>query len=208
MGPRPLRWKHRILNTELLTLKKHGLPQGSAGKSRICYLNWDLEEVCLSAQAAMIKYQVLGGFNRNWFSHNLGTGGLRPELECGRLLERALLLACRWPFLAVSSHGGGKEQAVLGLPLFCSDAQSCPILCDPMACSTPGSSVPTVSCSLLKLKSIESVMPSNPLILCRPLLLLLSILPSIRVFSIELACHIRWPKYWSFSFSIRPSNDC
>ena len=141
MGPRPLRRKHRILNTELLTLKKHGLPQGSAGKSRICYLNWDLEEVCLSAQAAMIKYQVLGGFNRNWFSHNLGTGGLRPELECGRLLERALLLACRQPFLAVSSHGGGKEQAVLGLPLFCSDAQSCPILCDPMACSTPGSSV-------------------------------------------------------------------
>ena len=76
----------------------------------------------------------------------------------------------------------------------------------PAAHQAPLSS--TVSCSLLKLKSIESVMPSNPLILCRPLLLLLSILPSIRVFSIELACRIKWPKYWSFSFSIRPSNDC
>ena len=54
--------------------------------------------------------------------------------------------------------------------------------------------------------SIESVMPSNHLILCRPLLLLPSIFPSIRVFSNELVLHIRWPKYWSFSFSISPSN--
>ena len=55
--------------------------------------------------------------------------------------------------------------------------------------------------------SIESVMPSNHLILCRPLLLLPSIFPSIRVFSNESVLHIRWPKYWSFSFSISPSND-
>ena len=55
--------------------------------------------------------------------------------------------------------------------------------------------------------SIESVMPSNHLILCHPLLLLPSVFPSIRVFSIELALHIRWPKYWSFSFSISPSNE-
>ena len=61
----------------------------------------------------------------------------------------------------------------------------------------------TISWSLLKFMSIESVMPSNHLILCRSLLLLLS---SIRVFSSELALHIRWPKYWSFSFSISPSN--
>jgi len=60
--------------------------------------------------------------------------------------------------------------------------------------------------SLLKLLSIESVMPSNHLILCRPLLLLPSIFPSIRVFSNESVLHIRWPKYWSFSFSISPSN--
>ena len=65
----------------------------------------------------------------------------------------------------------------------------------------------TNSRSLLKLMSIESVMPSNHLILCRPLLLLSSIFPSIRVFSIESALCIRWPKYWSFSFNIRPSNE-
>ena len=65
----------------------------------------------------------------------------------------------------------------------------------------------TVSRSLLRLTSIESVMPSNHLILCHPLLLLPSVFPSIRVFSNELALHIRWPKYWSFSFSISPSNE-
>ena len=61
--------------------------------------------------------------------------------------------------------------------------------------------------SLLKLMSIESVMPSNHLILCRPLLLLPSMFPSIKVFSNESALHIRWPKYWSFSFNISPSNE-
>ena len=65
----------------------------------------------------------------------------------------------------------------------------------------------TNSQSLLKLMSIESVMPSNPLILCCPLLLLLSISPSIRVFSNKSAIHIMWPEYWSFSFSISPSNE-
>ena len=65
----------------------------------------------------------------------------------------------------------------------------------------------TISQSLLKLMSIESVMPSNHLIICRPLLLLPSAFPSIRVFSSELALHIRWPKYWSFSFRISPSSD-
>ena len=65
----------------------------------------------------------------------------------------------------------------------------------------------TNSWSLLKLVSIESVMPSNHLILCRPLLLLLSVLPSIRVFSNESILCIGWPKYWSFSFSISPSNE-
>ena len=86
-------------------------------------------------------------------------------------------------------------------------AQSCPILCDPMDCSTPGLPVHTNAQSLLKLMSIESVMPSNHLILCRPLLLPPSIFPSIRVFSNELVLCIRWPKHWSFSFSISPSNE-
>ena len=65
----------------------------------------------------------------------------------------------------------------------------------------------TNSWSLLKLMSIASVMPSSHLILCHPLLLLHSIFPSIKVFSNESTLHIRWPKYWSFSFSISPSNE-
>ena len=65
----------------------------------------------------------------------------------------------------------------------------------------------SLSQSLLKLKSIKSVMPSNHLILCHPLLLLPSIFPSIRVFSNESVLCIRWPRYWSFSFSISPSNE-
>ena len=65
----------------------------------------------------------------------------------------------------------------------------------------------TISLSFLKLMSIQSVMPSNHLILCHPLLLLPSIFPSIRVFSNESVLHIRWPNYWSFSFSISPSNE-
>ena len=65
----------------------------------------------------------------------------------------------------------------------------------------------TSSQSLLKLMSIESMMPSNHLILCHPLLLLPSIFTSIRVFSNESVLHIRWPKYWSFSFSISPSKN-
>ena len=73
------------------------------------------------------------------------------------------------------------------------------------ACQAPLSS--TISQSLLKFVSIESVMLSNHLILCHPLLLLPSIFPSIRVFSYELALRIGWPKYWSFSFSISPSSE-
>ena len=80
-------------------------------------------------------------------------------------------------------------------------------LCSPMNCNTPGFLSFTISRSLLKLMSIESVMPSNHHILCRPLLLLLSIFPRIRVFSNESVFHIRWPKYWSFNFSISPSNE-
>ena len=90
---------------------------------------------------------------------------------------------------------------------FSSVTQLCLTLCDPMNCSTPASLSITNSRSLLKPMSIESVMPSNHLTLCRPLLLLPSIFPRIRVFSNESALHIRWPNYWSFSFNISPSNE-
>ena len=85
--------------------------------------------------------------------------------------------------------------------------QSCPTLWDPMNCSTPGFPVLHDFLERFKLKSVDSVMPSNHLILCRPLLFLPSIFPGIRVFSSELALHIRRPKYWSFSFSIGPFNE-
>ena len=80
-------------------------------------------------------------------------------------------------------------------------------LCDPMDCSMADLPVHHQLLSLPKLMSIESVMPSNHFILCRTLLLLPSILPSIMVFSNESALRIRWQKYWSFSFNISPSNE-
>ena len=90
---------------------------------------------------------------------------------------------------------------------FSSVAQSCPTLCDLMDYSAQGSQSITNSRSLLKLMSIQWTMPSNHLILCRPIIFLPSIFPSIRVFSNESVLRIRWPKYWSFSFSISPSNE-
>ena len=87
-------------------------------------------------------------------------------------------------------------------------AQLCLTPCDPMGHVARQASLSTTSSwSLLKLMCIESVMPSNHLILCRPLLLPPSIFPSIRVFYNELALRIRWPEYWSFNFNISPSND-
>ena len=90
---------------------------------------------------------------------------------------------------------------------FSSVVQSCPTLCNPMNRSTPGLPVHHQLPSPPKPMFIESVMPSNHLILWLPLLLLPSIFPSIRVFSNEAALLIRWPKYWSFSLSISPSNE-
>ena len=89
---------------------------------------------------------------------------------------------------------------------FSSVAQLCLTVCDPLDCSIPGFPVHHQLSDLLKLMSIRSVMPSNHLILCHPLLLP-SIFTSIRVFSNESVLCIRWPKYWSFSFSISPSNE-
>ena len=89
--------------------------------------------------------------------------------------------------------------------------KSCPALCDPMDCSTPDFLVlhylPEFAQTHAHWLSDGWMFSSNHFILCRPLLLLPSIFPSIRVFSNESALHIRWPKYWSFSFSISPSNE-
>ena len=115
---------------------------------------------------------------------------LKLEVKCSRCLENR------------SSYRSQKE--VLSKVQFSSVAQLCLTLCDPMNCSTPLSI--TNSWSPSKPMSIESVISSSHLILCHPLLLLPSIFPSISVFSNESALHIRWPKYWCFSF-ISPSNE-
>ena len=89
----------------------------------------------------------------------------------------------------------------------CLVSKPCQTLSNPMDCSTPGFPVYHKFWSLLKLTAIELVTPSKHLILCRPLVLLPSVFPSIRVFSIESVLHIRRSKYRSFSFSISPSNE-
>jgi len=93
----------------------------------------------------------------------------------------------------------------------CSVAKSCPTLCDPIDCSTPDFPVLHYLPEFAQIHVIhwfsESVRPSNHLILCYPLLLLLSVFPNIRVFSSESVLRVRWPKYWSFSFSISPSSE-
>ena len=90
---------------------------------------------------------------------------------------------------------------------FSSVAQSCPTFCNPMNRSTPGLPVHHQLLEFTQTMSIELVMPSSHLILCCPLLLLPPIPPNIRVFSNESTLLMRWPKYWSFSFSISPSKE-
>ena len=125
------------------------------------------------------------------------------------------LLCYDFPVLAPESHSPSEHHLLPSSPLcslsrtvqFSSVAQSCLTLCDPMNRSTPGPLPINNSRSLPKLMSMESVMPSNHLILCHPLLLPPSIFPSIRIFSNESALPIRWPKYLSFSFNISPSSE-
>ena len=104
--------------------------------------------------------------------------------------------------------GNPMDRSLAGYSLFqfSSVAQSCPTPYDPMDCSTPGLPVHHQLTEYTRFMSIESVMPSNHLILCSPLLLP-SIFPSIRVFSDESTLHIMWPKYWSFNFNISPSKE-
>ena len=127
------------------------------------------------------------------------------SMPANTLAGHTLLLNCitaiGWLCLSVSHINGIHSMYICffysseGFCYCFSVAQSCPTLCDPMNCSTPSSSVVHYLWSLLNFMSIESVMLSNHLRLRRPLLLLPSIFPSIRVFSNELALCIRWPKY-------------
>ena len=121
-----------------------------------------------------------------------------------RVFSNGSALHIRWPkYWSFSFRISPSNESVQ----FSSVAQSCLFLCNTMDCSRPGFPVHHYSQSLLKLMSIKLVMPSKHLILCHPLLLLPSVFLSIRVFSSESVICIRWPKYWSFSFSISSSSE-
>ena len=113
-------------------------------------------------------------------------------------------------FFAIENEGKESEygnSSVSVCNFCCSVTQSCLTICDPMKAAWQASLSFTTSKSLLKLMSIQLVIPSNHLILCHPLLLLPAILSSTRVFPNESVLRITWPKYWSFSFSLSPSNE-
>ena len=135
----------------------------------------------------------------------LSLGSLYDSL----LVRKYLVLEGSWAILFCPNSSPDRETNLVqsSSVQFSLVAQSRPTLCEPMDCSTPGFLVHQQLLTLLKLMSVESVMPSNHLILCYPLLLLPSIFPSIRVFSNESVLCIRWPKYWNFNFSISPSNE-
>ena len=141
------------------------------------------------------------------FSHSAMSDSLWPHgLQQARLpCPPPTPRACSNSF---ASRQGGRIDWEFGIDTyqFSSVTHLCLTLCDPMDCSTPGPPVYHQLPDLAQIMFIE-LMPSNRLILCHPLLLLPSIFPSIRVFSNESICCIRWPKYWSFSFSISPSNE-
>ena len=138
--------------------------------------------------------------------------------SCWRLTLFAIVLfiyflLCLFSSLDYDLHKGGgyfclhDHRSTWCMNQFSSVAQSCPTLSNPWTTACQASLSITNSQGSLKFMSIESVMPSSHLVLCHPLLLLPSIFPSIRVFSNESAVCIRWPKYWSFSLNISPSNE-
>ena len=134
------------------------------------------------------------------------------RLENRKMSSRPCTLENRIQFSSAFVHTGLPGSRAISYFLVysrccCSTAKLCPTLCDPMDCSKSCFPVLfTISQSVPRVMSIESVMPSNYLILCRRLLLPPSIFPSIRVFSNESVLRIRGSKYWSFSFSISSSN--
>ena len=126
----------------------------------------------------------------------------RSQPGCQNLLRKAVAVG---ELIILSLPRASARSGTMPGSCCCSIAQLCLTLCNPMDCSMPG--LPVLHHLPSKLISIPLVMASNHLVLCRPLLVLPSAFLSIRVFSNESALHIRWPRYWSFSFSINPSNE-
>ena len=127
----------------------------------------------------------------------------RPPGSSAHRISQARIL--EWVAISFSRRSDLPDQGID--PVLSSVGQSCLTLCHPMTAAHQASLSISNFWSSLKLMSIESVMPSSHLILCHPLLLLPPIPLSIKVFSNESALCISWPKYWSFSFSISPSNE-
>ena len=130
---------------------------------------------------------------------------------CARIVKLIFFSPCSHSSLVPPLPLAALETTLYGIFNFvsycCSVAKSCPALCDPWTSAQQSPLFFTVSQSLLRFMSIELVMLFNHLVLCRLLLPLPSVFSSIKVFSNESALHLRWPKYWSFSFSISPSNE-
>ena len=126
------------------------------------------------------------------------------------LKPKCIALADPWKYLGIS--GTKFKKLLLGLVMWtiipcCSVAKLCPSLCNPWTAAHQAPLFFTISWSLVKFMSFELVMLSNHFILCHPLVLLPSVFPSTMIFPSELALPIRWPKYWSFSFSISSSSE-
>ena len=153
---------------------------------------FEKKKKCFFNLLGFARYSLLHTGSRGIEVPNEGSDAGPLHWECGVLVTGPPGKSPSTTFLSVQ---------------FSSVAQSCPTLFDPMNRSMPGLPVHHQLRDSLRLTSIESVMPSSHLILCHPLLVLLPIPPSIRVFSNESTLRIRWPKYWSFSFSIIPSKQ-
>ena len=130
-----------------------------------------------------------------------GSGATAPEFQVAFIRTVVLKLGCTLELL-----GGLKKIPILSLVVHCQSLSRVQLFVNPWTTARQASLSFTASRSLLKLMFIESMMPSNHLILCHSLLLLPSIFPTISVFPNDSALHVRWPKYWSLSFSIYPSN--
>ena len=150
------------------------------------------------------EHPGLISFRMDWLDLLAVQGTLRSLLQ--HHSSKASIFWCSAFFTVQLSHP--YLYSIIGMPAYYAKSlQSCLTLCNPWTTAHQASLSITNSRSLLKLTPIESVMPSNHLILCHPLLLPPSIFPSIRVFSDESALRMRWPKYWSFCFnSVRPIN--
>ena len=130
------------------------------------------------------------------------------ERDTVSLQQTALSLGMWWQVLKGVQAWTINQRVIISEAWVVVQSLNCIQLCDPWTAACWASLTFTVSLTVLKLMSIESMMTFNLFILFCPLLLLISIFPSIRVFSNELAFHIRWPKYWSFRFSFSPSDEC